>query len=126
MNWPHRITITRGPSQPSQGQLDKTSGVWKPDESPRPNVEVYAGDADVQDPGILRRRDEQGLPIIAVTDDVTIFLRDESKVRLIQVGDSVAVNWGTAVAEGEAEDVSSFSVTKVNRIDGSLRVRAVT
>lgn len=82
--------------------------------TPSAATTVYNDAVDAQDAGQVVMRDAAGVP--TVTSDVTLFLKDESKISSIQEDDIVIITW----EDGTTDDAR---VQRVRRIDGSILCR---
>lgn len=107
MNYPHTLHITRADSQ---GSVNATTGRWEPSGDP---VTVYQGAVDAQE--------QRGL-MIAGSDPATkqanlsVFLKDESAINMIDIGDR-----GTLTRGQLSQQVI---VRKVRRLDTMIEVDA--
>lgn len=111
--WPHKLYMVR-PGSGSGGAYNDDDE-WVPDPADVPFI-VYNDRADVQDQGRSIQRTEEGLP--SLRSEAVAFLRDESKLGLFQVDDTVTIVW-------EDGTDSDAVVIRISRLDGSLDLRRV-
>lgn len=103
MRYPHQLVITR----PGAGAQDPDTGAWVPGAA----TTVYDDLADVQDAGVVVEQKADGTPVRR--SDAEVFLKDESGIGGIKVGDDAVVTW----EDGTTADAK---VSLVRRLDGAL------
>lgn len=117
--WPHRLRIyDTATGAVSPGGYTDDDGVWHDDPAVPDTIDLYDGEADVQDGGAMFNRDTNG----AVVDqsDAVAFLR-----RTKDIGSFANKTTLKAEITWEDDTTSQADVVKIRRLDGTVWLKRI-